>query len=72
MKLCTEDAGGQNDWVGMARIAAITVSERDATEPARTRTAQPHARLVVASELLRDPRELGGEVDLIIHPVTAQ
>jgi hypothetical protein len=72
MNLGTEDAGGQNDWVGMARIAAITVSERDATEPARTRTAQPHARLVVASELLPDPRELGGEVDLIIHPVTAQ
>jgi prevent-host-death family protein len=25
----TEDAGGQNDWAGMARIAAITVSGRD-------------------------------------------
>ena len=63
----TEDAGGQNDWAGMARIA---VSEL--TDPARTRTAQPHARLVAASGLLRHPRDLGGELDLIIHPVTAQ
>jgi hypothetical protein len=44
----------------------------DATEPARTRTAQPDVRLVAARDLLRDPRELGGERDLIIHPVTAQ
>jgi hypothetical protein len=47
-------------------------SSSDATDPARTRTAQPDARLVAASGLLRDPRDLGGELDLIIHPVTAQ